>query len=136
MNATGCTSNCGHMGPSLIAPSNSETPQTTCLEPSSPLRANTYYISSLPSSWVSTPIVPTTSSPAFYISIRYIFIMTSNKFLTPSAPMAVRKAAPGEKPPHNYGTTPGGTIFGTTPGGLAHFCKLNLPPRSNVTHSS
>ncbi|KAI8815658.1 eukaryotic translation initiation factor 4E-binding protein 1 [Fimicolochytrium jonesii] len=36
---------------------------------------------------------------------------------TPSVPMPVRHAGPGEKPPHDYGTTPGGTIFGTTPGG-------------------
>ncbi|KAI9001728.1 eukaryotic translation initiation factor 4E binding protein-domain-containing protein [Gaertneriomyces semiglobifer] len=45
--------------------------------------------------------------------------MSSEKFLKPNstAPIAVRRAPPGSKPPHNYGTTPGGTIFGTTPGG-------------------
>ncbi|TPX71734.1 hypothetical protein SpCBS45565_g00858 [Spizellomyces sp. 'palustris'] len=43
--------------------------------------------------------------------------MSSKHFLTPSAPVAVRRAGPGEKPPHDFGTTPGGTIFGTTPGG-------------------
>ncbi|KAI8907502.1 hypothetical protein PhCBS80983_g04007 [Powellomyces hirtus] len=69
--------------------------------------------------------------------------MASNGYLSPpaSAPVAVRRAAPGEKPPHDYGTTPGGTIFGTTPGGtriiytkdallnLSRSPLANTPPR-------
>ncbi|KAJ3006451.1 hypothetical protein HKX48_000118 [Thoreauomyces humboldtii] len=65
----------------------------------------------------------------------------ANGFLAPSAPVAVRRANPGEKPPHDYGTTPGGTIFGTTPGGtriiytkdallnLSRSPLANTPPR-------
>ncbi|KAJ3168717.1 Eukaryotic translation initiation factor 4E-binding protein 1 [Geranomyces variabilis] len=69
--------------------------------------------------------------------------MASNGYLSPpaSAPVAVRRANPGEKPPHDYGTTPGGTIFGTTPGGtriiytkdallsLSRSPLANTPPR-------
>ncbi|KAI9090055.1 eukaryotic translation initiation factor 4E binding protein 2 [Phlyctochytrium arcticum] len=44
---------------------------------------------------------------------------SGHSYLTPppSAPVAVRRAGPEEKLPHDYGTTPGGTLFGTTPGG-------------------